>query len=140
MATTLLVRNQIEITASAERVWEVLTDPHFIKQWDDIPESYSGGHLKLESVLDWEGYSRLTVTAFEKPTLLSLKMYLPKVNLEPTSYNVAYSYQLNGDSEKTTLLFVIGDFATLPNAQDYFDSTLEWVETARLKIKELAEN
>jgi uncharacterized protein YndB with AHSA1/START domain len=141
MATEkLIVKDQIEINASKEEVWEVLTNPEFIKQWDDIPESYSGGHLNLGSVIEWEGYSKLTVTQFDKGNNLSLKMYLPKVNLAPTEYDVKYKYTLTAANGGTILHLEIGDFSQLPKAKDYYDATLEWVQTAKLKIKELTEN
>ena len=83
MATEkLIVKDQIEINASKEKVWEVLTNPDFIRQWDDIPENYSGGHLQLNSVIEWEGYSKITVIEFDKPNKLKMNLYLPKVELE----------------------------------------------------------
>ncbi|MBX2916896.1 MAG: SRPBCC domain-containing protein [Cyclobacteriaceae bacterium] len=136
----LIVRDQIEINASKEKVWEVLTNPVFIKQWDDIPESYAGGNLKIGSVIEWEGHSKLTVTQFDKSNSLTLKMYLPKVNLAPTEYDVKYHYTLTAVNGLTILNFEIGDFSQLPKAKDYYDATLEWVQTAKLKIRELAEN
>ncbi|MBX2894446.1 MAG: SRPBCC domain-containing protein [Cyclobacteriaceae bacterium] len=136
----LIVKDQIEINASKERVWEVLTNPVFIKQWDDIPESYAGRHLNLGSVIEWEGYSKLTVTQFDIGNNLTLEMYLPKVNLAPTAYDVKYKYALTEANGMTILNFEIGDFSQLPKPEDYYDATLEWVHTAKLKIKELAEN
>lgn len=136
----LIVRDQIEINASKERVWEVLTNPDFIKQWDDIPESYSGGYLKSGSSIEWEGYSKLTVTELDTSNKLRLKMYLPKVELDASAYDVSYLYTLTEDNNKTVLNFEIGDFSQLPKAKDYYDATIEWVQKAKQKIKELAEN
>lgn len=137
---TLIIKDKIEINASKERVWEVLTNPDYLKQWDELPENYSGGHLELNSVIEWEGYSKLTVTEMEKPDKFKMKMYLPKVDLDPLKYDTCYNYTLTGDSDKTILSFEIGDFSPLPNPQNYFDSSLEWVQAAKQKIKELAEN
>jgi uncharacterized protein YndB with AHSA1/START domain len=136
---SLIVKDQVEINASMEKVWEVLTHPDFIKQWDELPENYSGGSLKLNSVIEWEGYSRLTVTEFVKATRLKLSMFLPKVNLDPSTYDVSYRYLLTGEGSKTLLTFEIGDFSTLPNAQNYYDASLTFVEGAKKKIRELAE-
>jgi hypothetical protein len=141
MATEeLIVKDQIEINASKEKVWEVLTNPDKIKQWDDIPENYQGGHLKLGSAIQWEGYSKLTVTEFHICSNLRLKMSLPKVNLKQSEYNVSYNYTLTGDSKKTVLKFEIGDFSPLPNSQNYHDTTKEWIVKARKKIKQLSED
>lgn len=136
---SLIVKDQIEINASKEKVWEVLINPNFIKQWDDIPENYTGGHLKLNSVIEWEGYSKLTIVEFDSFNKLTMKMFLPKVNLDESEYDVSYKFILSGDSS-TVLKFEIGDFSFLPNSQDYFESTKEWIITARKKIKELAES
>jgi hypothetical protein len=136
----LIVKDQIEINTSKEKVWEVLTNPEFIKQWDDIPENYAGGHLTIGSVIEWEGHSKLTVTQLDKSNSLTLKMYLPKVNLAPTAYDVKYRYALAEVNRGIILSFEIGDFSQLPKSKDYYDATLEWVQTAKLKIKELAEN
>ncbi|MDL5511131.1 SRPBCC domain-containing protein [Arenibacter sp. M-2] len=135
----LIVKDQTEINASKEKVWEVLTNPDFIRKWDDIPENYPGGYLKLGSIIEWEGYSKMTVTEFNKPSKLKMNLYLPKVELAPSAYDVNYTYFLNEENGKTTLRFEIGDFSPLPKAKDYYDASLEWVETAKKKIKELAE-
>ena len=141
MATEkLIVLDKIEIDASKSKVWEVLTNPDFIKQWDNIPENYSGGHLKLASSIEWEGYSKLTVTELDTNNKLRLNMYLPKVDLDPSAYDVSYFYTLAEGNNQTILCFEVGDFSPLPKANDYYDATLEWVQTAKQKIKELSEN
>ena len=135
----LIVKDQIEIDASKEKVWDVLTNPEFIKQWDDIPENYSGGHLKLGSVIEWEGYSKMTVTAYDEPNKLKMNLYLPKVELEPAQYDANYIYVLAEKNGKSILTFEIGDYSKLPKAKDYYDASVEWVQTAKQKIKALSE-
>ena len=135
----LIVKDQIQINASKDKVWEVVTNPEFIKQWDDIPENYSGGPLKLNSILECEGHSKLTVTEFEKNHTLKMKLYLPKVDLDISKYDVNYSYVLTGNDNTTILNFEIGDFLPLPDSQNYFDTSLEWIKAAKQKIKELSE-
>lgn len=135
----LIVKDQIEINAAKEKVWEVLTNPDFIKQWDDIPENYTGGNLKVGSVIEWEGYSILKVTVFDEPNKLKMNLYLPKIELEPTQYDTNYIYLLTEKKGKTVLTFEIGDFSKLPKAKDYYDASLEWVQSAKQKIIELSE-
>ncbi len=135
----LVVKEQIEITASKGKVWEVLTNPVYIKQWDDIPENYSGERLQLNSVLEWEGYSKLTVTALVNCQFLKLSMYLPKAGVDPTQYDVSYQYTLTENNGKTKLTIEIGDFSPLPTAIGYYEASLEWAETAKQKIKALSE-
>lgn len=139
MADTFIVMDQIQIQASVEKVWEVLTNPEYIRQWDDLPENYNGGNLQLNSVIDWEGHSILTVTQLEKNRFLKINMVLPKVPLDPSQYDVSYKYTLTGNEHQTNLSFEIGDFAPLPKPQDYLDATLEFLQTAKEKIKDLAE-
>lgn len=133
------VVDQISINASIHKVWDILTNPKFIKEWDDIPENYSGESLRLNTVLEWEGHAKMVVTEYEELKTLILNLYLPKVKLDPTDYDVSYQYTLT-NNEDTVLKFEIGDFSTLPNAEDYYESTIEWLNTAKVKIKELAES
>ncbi|MCW7469127.1 SRPBCC family protein [Leptospira kanakyensis] len=135
----LKVIDQISINASIHKVWDILTNPQFIKEWDDIPENYSGGSLTLNTVVEWEGHARMVVTGFDELKTLKLNLYLPKVKLDPSDYDVCYQYTLTKE-EETVLKFEIGDFSPLPDAQDYYESTIEWLNTAKAKIKELAEN
>jgi uncharacterized protein YndB with AHSA1/START domain len=139
MASKRIVKDQIEINASRDKVWEVLTRPDYIQVWDDLPENYSGGPLQLDSVVDWEGYSTMTVTEFDRPTYLKLN-WLP-VNVEgtPADFDTAYRYTLSEKSGKTILRFEVGDFSSLPKGEDYYRATLEWLQTAKVKIKELSE-
>lgn len=55
------VTDEIEILASRHAVWEVLTDPDFIRLWDDVPESYAGGRLRLGSILEWVLAAKRTI-------------------------------------------------------------------------------
>jgi uncharacterized protein YndB with AHSA1/START domain len=115
MTEKLIVKDKIEINATKHDVWEVLTNPDYIKQWDDIPENYSGGHLQTNSVIEWEGYSRMTVTEFDKPNMLKLNLYPSKVDLAPSLYDASHTYSLVEKNGTTTLNFLIGDFSSLPN-------------------------
>ncbi len=140
MTNKLIVTEEIEINASKDKVWEVLINPGFIKQWDDIPENYPGGHLQLGSVIEWEGYSKMTVTELDKFNKLKMSLFLPKVDLAPSLYDVNYVFCLTEEKGNTILNIEIGDFATLPKANDYYEASLEWGQTAKQKIKDLAEN
>jgi uncharacterized protein YndB with AHSA1/START domain len=139
MTKKAIVKDQIEINASKEKIWEVLTNPDFIRLWDDMPENYSSGHLRIGSIIEWKGYSKMTVTEFNRPSKLKMNLYLPKVELAPSAYDVNYTYYLNEENGKTILRFEIGDYSSLPKSKDYYEASLEWVETAKQKIKELAE-
>lgn len=134
-----IIKDKIEINTTKDKVWDILTNPDFIKQWDDIPENYTGGHLQLYSVIEWEGYSKMTVTEIDKPNKLKMNLFLPNVELNPSQYDTNYIYFLSESNGKTVLSFEIGDFSQLPKAKEYYDATLEWVQTAKEKIKQLSE-
>ncbi|MGM0876278.1 MAG: SRPBCC domain-containing protein [Bacillota bacterium] len=117
----------------------MVSKPEFIRQWDDLPEDFSAESLTLGSVIEWPGYSRLTVVAFEPNKLLRLSLYVPKWQLQPTSYDIAYTYTLSVDNENTLLSIEIGDFAQLSDGERYYEESLTYGNIALEKIKELSE-
>ncbi len=139
MANQLIVNKEVVIYANPKNVWEVLTNSIYILQWDDLPDSFLGDKLELGSVLDWDGYSRLTVTEYIEMQSLRLNMYLPKLNINPSEYDINYLYRLKEEGETTILTITIGDFYNLPNADLLFSSTNEFADSSIKKIKELAE-
>jgi uncharacterized protein YndB with AHSA1/START domain len=139
MEQNLIVKDLVEINAPVKQVWDVLTKTEFYKQWDDIPEGFSDDRLELGSVIEWEGYSKLTVTEYEPYKKFRLSLFLPRVNLKPTDYDVSYTYLLTEYDAKTVLTIEIGDFSTLPDADSYYEASSEFLEKAKEKIKELAE-
>jgi hypothetical protein len=46
----------------------------------------------------------------------------------------------NGRDMQTTLTIAVGDFSSVPDGQNYYDASVEFVDTATQKIKELAES
>lgn len=134
------VRNKIRINAPREKVWQVLSRVEYIKQWDDVPDSFGGEALYPGAVLEWEGHAKLTVTVFREPEEMRMRLFLPKVDLAPEKYEVYYTYRLEDAGGETLLELEVGDFAGLPDAQDYCDASLEFVTDGGQKIKELAEN
>ncbi|WP_163100057.1 SRPBCC domain-containing protein [Peribacillus alkalitolerans] len=135
----LTVKSGINIMAPASKVWEVLTKSEFIRQWDDIPEGFTADSLSLGSVLEWAGYSMLTVKSFEPNKLLYLSLYSLKWDLPPSSYDIGYTYNLSTESQFTLLTVEIGDFSQLPEGEKYYQSSLEFVNIALKKIKGLSE-
>ena len=135
----LITNDTITINASASKVWEVLTTPGYIRQWDDVPESFTDSQLKQGSVLHWAGYSKLTVTRFEPNRLLKMNMYVEKWERPESEFDVAYTFRLKEDGHTTSLTISIGDFASAPGGQELYDTSVEFGRTAAEKIKALAE-
>jgi uncharacterized protein YndB with AHSA1/START domain len=139
MQDSFIVKDQVRIQASAEKVWEVLTNPDYMRQWEEMPENFGNEHLQQGSVVHYEGFSTLTVTTFEVNRQLNLTVHLPNIDLAPSAYNIVYRFILKPDHNHTVLDFEIGDFAPVPNAQQYYDMSVQFAETSLQKVKALAE-
>ncbi len=140
MEQTLIVKNQIQIEAPLSKVWEVLVAPKYIRQWDDLPSGFDDYYLEPGRVIEWTGITKLTVTESEPNELLKLSLYVDKWEQPPAAYNIAYTYRLSEKAGGVLLQLEIGDFGVLEDGQTYYDSSVEFAETALEKIKNLAEN
>ena len=134
----LIVKETIEISAPITKVWEVLVTPHYIKEWDDVPEGFTDDRLRLGSILEWPGHARLTVVTFEPHQHLSMALLAASWK-PPIPDDIAYTFDLVENDGKTILTVTVGDFGRLPDGQDYYDASVEFAQTAVQKIKELAE-
>jgi uncharacterized protein YndB with AHSA1/START domain len=143
----LYVENSTQINALPARVWEVLTKPNYIREWDDVPENFTAESLELNSEMRWHHDGKTTsLTVTEMKPLEHLKLALqnsswksPSWKSPPPQGDIAYTYTLSKQNEKTLFTIGIGDFAKLPDGQAYYDASIEFAETALPKIKALAE-
>jgi uncharacterized protein YndB with AHSA1/START domain len=135
----LIAEDQVQISAPVSRVWDVIVRPEYIRQWDDVPESFTASSLGPGSVLEWPGSARLTVTRFHPHWRLRLAYHNPKWNSSVDG--IAYDFELQRSSIGSLLIARVGDWAKAPDgrAQDYYDASIEFVQNALAKIKELAE-
>ncbi|MCF0059989.1 SRPBCC domain-containing protein [Dyadobacter chenwenxiniae] len=140
MDQILTVKDQIQIEAPLSKVWEVLVAPKYIRQWDDLPSGFDDYYLEPGRVIEWTGITRLTVTESEPNELLKLSLYVDKWELPPAACDIAYTYRLSDAGEGVLLEIEIGDFGVLEDGQTYYNSSLEFAQTALEKIKNLAEN
>lgn len=120
-------------------MWEVLVKPEFIRQWDDLPDGFDEEELTNGSVIEWAGYSVLTVVTFEPFQQLRQTLYSPQWELPPSAYDIAYTYTLSAKNSEILLKIEIGDFAQLPDGERFYDASVEFADAALQKIKELAE-
>ncbi|TVX93818.1 SRPBCC domain-containing protein [Paenibacillus agilis] len=139
MNKQLIVHNEVSIDAPASAIWEVLVNPQFIKQWDDLPEDFGSAHLTLGGVIDWAGYSRLTVVDFEPEQRLRFALYVPKWPHPAEHYNIGYTYTLSRQGDHILLTSEIGDFAAIPNGESYYEESVKFGNQSVQKIKQLAE-
>lgn len=139
MEKSLIVKNNIRIDAPVSRVWEVLTQPRYIRQWDGLPEDFGDYEIHPATVIEWPGYSKMSVIEFELNKTLRYALHVPAWDQMGTS-GIGYSYSLSTDDQGYTWLGVeIGDFAILAESDKYYDESITFGKTASQKIKELAE-
>lgn len=139
MNHTLIVKNYIKINATPEKVWDVLTNPRYIRQWDNLPEDFGDEAVSAATVINWPGLSKLSVTGYEPGRVIRYQLYadawgdlvIPDIN---------YSYVISQDENGGTWLGIeIGDFAVLEDGSKYYEESTNFGHTASQKIKELAE-
>lgn len=139
MSKSLIVKNNIRIEATPSRVWEVLTKPEYIRQWDSLPEDFGDYEIHPATVINHPGYSELRVTAFEPDRLIRYSLYLPAWK-EQEIDNVGYTYSISTDDNGYTWLGIeIGDFAIVTEGDEYYQKSVSFGESASQKIKQLAE-
>lgn len=139
MSKSLVVKNNIRIDAPVSRVWDVLTKPEYIRQWDKLPEDFGDYEIHPATVIEFPGYSKMSVVEFELNKTLRYSLYVPAWNEESVT-NIGYTYSLSVDEQGYTWLGVeIGDFAILTEGDRYYGESRSFGETASQKIKQLAE-
>lgn len=141
--SSLIVRKSVEIDVSPARIWEILVNPEYIEQWDELPEDFEGDALSLGDTIVWENddksYVRLSVLTCDAPKLLQLALYDSRWKLPLTPGDVAYNYSISEGDGYCLLSLSIGDFSHLPKGQDYYDASVEFADKALRIIKRLAE-
>ena len=53
MLNELIVKDQIHIEATPSEVWEVLVNPKYVAQWDELPENYPSENMSKGSKVIW---------------------------------------------------------------------------------------
>ena len=139
METSLVVKHSIRIEAPATRVWEVLTKPFYVRQWQQLPEDFGDYDIHPATILNFEGRRSMSVVDFHINKNLHYNLYVPEWE-EQGVQHVGYNYTLTVDGEGYTWLGIeIGDFALLTESDKFYDESTSFGQTASQKIKELAE-
>ncbi|MFL9843930.1 SRPBCC family protein [Flavobacterium rhizosphaerae] len=138
MSKDLVVKHSIKINAPVTRVWEILTRPEYIRQWDKLPENFGDYEISPATVIEWPGESRLSVVEFEANQTLRYDLYIP--TWEEEVNDVGYTYSLSVDDDGYTWLTIeIGNFSILVEGDEYYENSRVFGHTASEKIKQLAE-
>lgn len=143
MVKKLIVKDEILIEASPDYVWEVLTKPKYVAEWDELPDNYPSENMKLGSKVVWDhpkgGQTITTIIKAEEKKELIIALYSSSWEVKPNLGDVVYHYLLEDLGKRTLLKLEIGDFSLLKNGQDYYDASVEFAANAKNVIKELAE-
>lgn len=135
----LIVKNYIQISATPEKVWDILTNPRYIRQWDKLPEDFGYDAVNSSTVIDFPGYSKMKVSSFEPGKVIRYSLHISDSNFEVLS-DITYTYTINVDGNGMTWLGIeIGDFAVLLDGGKLYEESTIFGKTASQKIKELAE-
>lgn len=129
----------IDIAATPQCVWDVLTLTHFIRQWDDVPAEFGAERVSLGAELTWPGHATLTFTAFEPPTRLYASLRVHKWERPPAGA-VGYEYRVTATNDGARLTLRVGDFAYVPDGAQFQEASAEFVVVAAATIKQLAES
>ena len=144
MTNILIVKDEVHIEATPLKVWEVLMNPEFIAQWDELPENYPSENMGKGSKVVWEHpngeQTVTTIIKAEEMKELKIALYSSSWEVKPNEGDVAYLYQLEDLNGSTSLKIKIGDFSLLKDGQDYYDASVEFASESKKVIKELAEN
>lgn len=143
MSRQFIVKDEIFIDAPPSKVWEVLTNPKYVAQWDELPEGYPSGNMGLGSKVVWDlpngGQTVTTIIKADENKELKIALFLSTWKNPPEEGDVAYTYKLEGQNRGTLLKMEIGDFSLLEDGQNYYDASVEFASGAKKAIKELAE-
>jgi uncharacterized protein YndB with AHSA1/START domain len=134
-----IAEHTIDIAASPQRVWDVLTLTRFVREWDDVPAEYTAERIERGAAFTWAGHATVTYTVVEPATHLygSLRAH---AWLQPPSGPVGYEFILTPTATGCRLAITVGDFAHVPDGAPFLEASEEFVVTAAAAIKRLAES
>ncbi|MEC5425524.1 SRPBCC domain-containing protein [Virgibacillus sp. C22-A2] len=139
----MIVRDEVMIQAPTSKVWEVLVNPKYVSQWDELPEDYPEKNMTVGSEVVWDipngNYSKTTVIKADPTKELQIALYVSNWSVYPKPGDIAYSYKLSEQNGETKLSIKIGDFSLLSDGEKYYEASVEFASDAKEIIKQLAE-
>lgn len=143
MKQKLIVEDSVVIKATPNKIWEVLTKPKYVSQWDELPEDYPTDDMTEGSEVVWElpngGKSITTIIKAIEFKELKIALNVTTWEIKPPFGEISYHYQLEEIGDQTELKIVIGDFSLIKDGQMYYDASVEFASKSKQTIKELAE-
>lgn len=142
MSKQLIVKDEMMIEATREKVWDVLIKPKYVAIWDELPENYPEDDMTVGSEVVWDYPGGQTVTKIikaEKNKQLVIALSSTNWEVQPQAGDIAYTYTLEDHNGKTLLKIEIGDFSLLKDGKNYYDASVEFAADSKQIIKQLAE-
>ena len=140
----LIVKKSIKINSSASKIWEVLTNPEFTKQYMFGCELISD--WKVGSAVIWKGaadgkvYVKGNLLKIETEKLLQFTVFDPNMGIEDTPSNyTTVTFELTSENNNVTLSVSQGDFAKIAEGEKRYNDTIAGWDLVSPKIKELSE-
>src|SRR5215813_15626191 len=143
--TEPFIRKSIEVDASPEALWKVLTENEFIEQY--MFGCVADTDWKPGSPLQWKGaadgklYVKGHVTALDAPHRLEYTVIDPNnpaIPDIPANY-LTMAYEIKPQGEGSVFEIVQGDYSKVAEGQKRYEDTLKGNDYILVKIKELAE-
>lgn len=143
--TELFIRKSVEVNASAEALWKVLTDNAFIPQYmfGCVAETdwKPGSPLLWMGAADGKLYVKGNVVAVDAPHRLEYTVIDPNnpaIPDIPSNY-LSMVYEIRAQGEALVFEIIQGDYAKVAEGQKRYDDTLQGDDFILVKIKALAE-
>jgi uncharacterized protein YndB with AHSA1/START domain len=144
------VDKAIDINASAERVWDVLTAHQYTVDW---ASEFSSGSPAVHIESDWDLGSAVlwkddrgqvivegSVTALELHSLLRFTVFEVKSRQPPVLPDDGITFKLTERGGTTRLWVSQGDFSAMADGEKYRDLSVEIWDRALARIRWLAEH
>ncbi len=140
----LVVKKSIEINSTPSKVWEIITNPAYTKQYMFGCELLSD--WKIGSSVIWKGsadgkvYVKGNLLKIEPNKFLQFTVFDPNMGIEDMPSNYAtVTYELSSETNHTKLSVSQGDFAGMAEGEKRYSETNAGWDMVFPKMKELAE-
>lgn len=146
MDKTLFTENEIDIEATANEVWKILTDPEKTKRYmygcEVISDWNPGDPIIWKGAEDKVVYVKGNIITFEPGKKLSFTVFDPNANYDdlPENY-LTVVYTLNSQGNQTRLHVTQGDYSAVQDGEKRYQDTVSqggWQPVLE-GIKDLAE-
>jgi uncharacterized protein YndB with AHSA1/START domain len=124
MSNALIVKNSIKINATPAKIWKVLTESAFTKEYmfgcEIISDWKIGGPFNWKGVFDGKELIAVkgNLVGMEKEKFLAYTTFDPNVGMEdiPENYTTV-TYSLTADKDQTLFTVTQGDFAHIADGE-----------------------